>query len=146
MLAQRTNPTWALDHLRREVDRLFENFEPRINGGFTATRGLFPALNIWEDGENLYAEAEIPGVRRDDLEVYAVGRELTIKGRRQPVEGQNLAYHRQERGTGEFTRVVTLPIEVNANRIEAALRDGVLKLTLPKADEVKPKKISVQAG
>jgi len=75
-----------------------------------------------------------------------VGNELTIKGRRQPAQGEDLAYHRRERGTGEFTRTVTLPAEVDATKVEARLENGVVTVTMPKAATAKPRKITVKTG
>jgi len=136
-----------LNELRREMDRLFDTFglgpppwplRPRA--------AAYPALNIWDERDAFCVEAEIPGVSKDDLEILAVGNELTIKGRRPPLEGQNLTYHRQERGSGEFTRVVTLPAEVDPNQVEAVLKDGVLTVRLPKAASAKPRQIKVKVG
>lgn len=146
MLASRMNPFGMLNELQREMNRLFEGYTPRPGNGAWSRPATFPALNIWEVGDALHAEAEIPGVSQDDLEVYAVGNELTIKGTRKPREGEGLTYHRRERGTGEFTRVITLPIDVDAEKVEATLKDGVLTVRLPKAEEAKPKKISVKAS
>jgi len=144
-LAGTMSPSTALNEFRREIDRLFEGFGPRFDGGWWMEPTVFPALNIWEDGDSLFAEAEIPGVRESDLEVYAVGNELTIKGTRKPQEGEDLSYHRRERGTGEFTRVVTLPVDINPDKVQASLKDGVLTVTLPKAEEAKARKIRVAA-
>jgi HSP20 family protein len=146
MLTRRVNPFAALNELQREMNRLFDGYGPHLNGGTLTRPATFPALNVWEDGNSLYAEAEIPGVSQDDIEVYAVGNELTVKGTRKPREGEDVAYHRRERGTGEFTRVVTLPIDVNADKVQASLKDGVLTVTLPKAEEAKPKRITVKTS
>lgn len=141
-----TMPWWnAMDELRREMDRLFDNY----NLGFLhrpTRRAAFPALNVWDHAECVSVEAEIPGVKPEDLEVTAVGNELTLKGRRTPLEGQKLAYHRQERGVGEFTRVVTLPCEVNADKVEATIKDGVLRVELPKAAAARPKQIAIKTA
>ncbi len=145
MFSIRMNPLAALNELQREMNRLFDGFSPRLTGGPWMPAAAFPALNVWEDGDALYAEAEIPGVSQDDLEVYAVGNELTIKGTRKPREGDDVAYHRRERGTGEFTRVITLPVDIAADKVQASLKDGVLTVTLPKAEAAKPKKITVKA-
>ncbi len=144
MLARTMNPFAAFNELRREMDRLLDGFSPRLDGGWWTSATAFPALNVWEDGDSLYAEAEIPGVSKNDVEVYTVGSELTIKGTRKGREGEDLAYHRRERGAGDFTRVVTLPVEINADKVQASLKDGVLTVTLPKADAAKPKKITVK--
>lgn len=91
----------------------------------------------------VHVEAEVPSINKDDLEILAVGNELTVKGRRRLVEGK-WAYHRHERGTGEFTRSVALPREVDADKVEAVLDSGVLMLRLPKAEAAKPKQITVR--
>jgi len=132
-----------LQNLRREMDQLMAAFGP------AATRwpfqiGAYPALNVWDVGDALMVEAEVPGVPKENLEISAIGDELTIKGRRPPLEGRNLPYHRQERGTGEFTRVITLPADVDADKVEAVVRDGVLSIRLPKAEHAKPRKIAVK--
>jgi len=131
------------DELRREMDRLWDGFgvgplrSPFVRGA------AYPAMNIWDAGDTLCVEAEVPGIRKDDLEILAVGNELTVKGRRGPVEGK-WAYHRHERGTGEFTRSVTLPCEVNADKVDAVLNNGVLMLRLSKTESAKPKQITVK--
>ncbi len=135
-----------LNELRQEMTRLLDAFGAGMLRPPLATREVFPALNIWDAGDRIAVEAEVPGISKDDLEVYAAGNELTIKGRRKPLEGQNLVYHRQERGTGEFTRVVTLPVDVNADAVEAVVQNGVLTVHLPKAEEAKPRKIAVKAS
>lgn len=139
------NPFAALNQLHREVNRLFDGYMPSPGEAFGRT-AVFPALNVWEDADTVHAEAEIPGVGPEDLEVYAVGDELTIRGVRKPREGENVAYHRRERGTGEFTRVVTLPVSVNPDQVKAVLKDGVLTVTLPKAEEARPRRITVKTG
>jgi len=146
MLARTLNPFVALNELQREMNRLFDGYGPHLGGRSWTRPATFPALNVWEDGDTLYAEAEIPGVSQEDIEVYAVGNELSIKGTRKPQEGTDVSYHRRERGTGEFARVITLPIDVDAEKVRATLKDGVLTVTLPKAEEAKPKKITVKAN
>lgn len=146
MFSGTMSPFAVMNELRREMERIFDGYGLRLNGGWPIQPTAFPALNVWEDGDALYAEAEVPGVSQDDIEIYAVGNELTIKGTRKPREGDDASYHRRERGIGEFTRVVTLPAEVNADKVDASLRDGVLTVTLPKADEAKPRKINVKTN
>jgi len=146
MLTRTLNPLTALNELRREMDRVFDDFWPRFDGGWWAQPATFPALNVWEDGDCVYAEAEIPGVSQNDLEVYAVGNELTIKGTRKAREGEDVSYHRRERGTGEFTRVVTLPVDIDPEKVQASLKDGILTVTLPKAEEAKPRRITVKTS
>ncbi len=147
MLLSRMMPTsFGFGDLRQELDRLCEDWTEPGNGGLFRTSATFPAVNVWEDAENLYAEAEIPGVSMQDIEVSVVGDELTIKGARKPTREGDHTFHRQERGVGEFSRFLTLPTLVNAEKVEAVLKDGVLTITLPKAEEAKPKRISVKTS
>jgi HSP20 family protein len=142
MLTRRMlDPMWPFMQLRRDISQLFSGFD-ETDGGASMRAG-FPPLNIWEDENAYYAEAEIPGVTQDELEIFTVGSELTIRGSRKPTQGENVSYHRQERGTGEFVRVVSLPGEVDAGKVEANLHNGVLTLTLPKVEAAKPRKIAV---
>jgi HSP20 family protein len=143
----RRNGLNPIPQLRDEMDRLLSDFFGPSTGAAparlsTPARG-FPALNVWEDGENLFAEAELPGIRNEEIDISVIGSDLTIRGRRgeQPREGR--AYHRQERGVGEFNRVLRLPYDVDANKVEATLKDGILLVKLPKAESAKPKKITV---
>ncbi|RME39913.1 MAG: Hsp20/alpha crystallin family protein [Planctomycetota bacterium] len=129
--------------LRREMDRMFEEFD-RFGLSPLLRRGVYPAVNLWDEGEAIGVEAELPGVSRDDLEIFAAGNELTIKGRRKAPEDEQATYYRQERGTGEFTRTITLPCEVDADKIDATLCNGVLTLRLTKAEEAKPRQIEVK--
>lgn len=132
-----------LSSLRTELDRLFDRF---TDGGFMGPSQFrpYPALNVWEDEEALHAEAEVPGVDMKDLNIEVQGDELIIRGGRRVESEENLAYHRRERGTGEFSRAVTLPMKVDANAVEAQLRNGVLAIRMPKAAEARPRRIEVK--
>jgi HSP20 family protein len=148
MVFRRFNGGLPVVQLRGEMDRLFDDF---FGPGSALQRSMgparvFPALNVWQDGDNLLAEAELPGLKSEDVEISVVGSELTIHGRRSESDEQGVSYHRRERGVGEFTRTVRLPAEVDADKVQASLRDGVLRLTLPKAEAAKPRKIQVNAG
>jgi HSP20 family protein len=130
--------------LRRQMNQLFENYGfGRPGAPLVAT--AYPLLNVCDEGDALSVEAELPGVKQADLEVFALGNELTIKGRWQSDEGDGRTHHRQERPVGEFSRVLTLPVEVNADKVEARLSDGVLSIRLPKAESAKPRKISLKS-
>lgn len=131
-----------LNELRREMDDLLSSFGVSLPAPFQAAS--YPALNICDCGDSLRVEAEVPGVRMEDLEIFAMGNELTIKGVRRAPEGDKLNFHRREREAGEFNRVVELPVDVDAERVEADLRDGVLTVTLPKAESAKPRKIEIK--
>jgi HSP20 family protein len=126
---------------RDAMDRLFVDFEQDL----FAPAGAFPLLNVWEDDDNLYAEAELPGLRMEDLEVSVHGRELTLRGRHREPEETEATCLRRERPVGEFVRVLELPAPIDADRVSAVLEDGVLTLTLPKAAEAKRRRIEVRA-
>jgi HSP20 family protein len=131
------------DQLRREVLRLFDGQSSPQAGSTSA--GVFPPLNITQDENNFYLRAEVPGVKADELSITAVKNRLSIAGRREIAkEHERVSYHRRERAEGSFNRTVTLPVELDAERIEARYADGILALTLPKAEEAKPRQIVVK--
>ena len=136
-----------LAQLREQVGRQFGEIVNQGGLPGLANRVFgrqFPAINVWDEGDALVAEAELPGLKSEDIDVSVVGNELTIKGERKPLTEAGVSYHRHERGTGSFTRVLRLPVEVNAENVQATLRDGVLNVRMPKAEVAKPRKISVQ--
>ena len=135
----------GMDRFSREMTNLLGNFFDGSSFAAFQPRA-FPAVNVWEDGECLYAEAEVPGLSMDNMEIYVVGNELTIKGHRKTPDESKRAFHRRERGAGEFVRVLTLPAEVNAEKVEATFKDGVLTVTLPKAEAARPRRISIKAS
>ena len=130
---------------RGDMDRLFDNFLEDFPAARPFGRRTFPAINVWEEGDKLYAEAEVPGLSMDDLEVFVQGDELSVKGERKEVEAEGVTYHRRERGVGKFSRVLHLPVEIDADKVAATLRHGVLTITLPKAQAVLPGKIEVKS-
>ena len=103
-------------------------------------------MNVWADEHAVYAEVDLPGIDPDKLDISVIeGNRLTIQGERPVVELPNAVWHRQERGYGTFTRELTLPTLVDADKVEARYEHGVLKLTLPKAEAAKPRKITVRS-
>ena len=145
LVLQRIAPP-ILPDLHRELDRVFVDVFGRGARRCNYVARLTPAVNLWADAERLVAEVEVPGLNMDDLEITVRGDELTIKGQRKPAARDGLEYHLSERGTGQFVRLLTLPAEVDADRVEATLRDGVLTIVLPKAAAAKARKIAVQAA
>lgn len=137
---------WAFPDLRRQIDRVFEQVMEPINGAGFGIRP-FPALNVWDDDDCVHVEAELPGVAMEDIEINVVGGELSIKGSRRAFNGGNgnRTYHRQERAIGEFSRFLTLPDAIDADKVEATLKNGVLTIKLPKAETAKPRRIQVHA-
>ena len=125
--------------LHRLFDDLFEGFP--FSGG--SVRSL-PAVNTWEDEKSYRVEAELPGMDKNDVEISAVGRELRISGKREEKLEENAKYHRRERSFGEFHRMVRFPGDVEAGKIEARFENGVLTLTVPKAETALPRKIEIK--
>ena len=143
---QTFNPVWnQLGQLQVEMNHLFDRWGGE--GRRFLGMGEYPAVNVWEEGDAVHLEAELPGMRLEDLEIYVTGNDqLTIKGERKPPEvARNAVQHRQERGFGSFVRVLPLPFAVDSNHVEARLDNGVLRLTLPKHETAKPRKIVVKS-
>lgn len=130
------------ERARRQMDRLLSAF----SGGTEArgSSGVFPPLIVTEDEQNIYVEAEISGIKGEDLDISIVGRTLTLSGERKPEEEQNVSYHRRERKWGSFRKALTLPEDVNTEAVKAECKDGLLKLVLPKPEHVKPRKIEIK--
>lgn len=136
----------SLSPLSRNIDEVFKfMFEPNQPGHLAGRPRAFPPLAAWEDEKSVQVEAELPGFKLEDVEITFVGNELTIKGKRSielPEGSETLI---DERGEGEFTRTVRLSLPVDAQRVSATMRDGVLRITLPKTDAAQPRRIAVRA-
>jgi HSP20 family protein len=141
---QSFTPVWnQLQQFQDEMNRLFDRWG---NSRGLAGPARFPALNVWEDGEEVYVEAELPGLNLKDLEIYVSGgNQLTIKGERKPNLPDKGVWHRQERAFGAFTRSLTLPFAVDADKVDARLENGVLRIHLTKHESARPRKIAVKA-
>ena len=131
--------------LRGEIDRMFGDAWDGLRVFAAPRTGAAPALNVWEDGDCVYAEAEVPGLGRDDVDIHVAGNELTIKGQRGSTTDEDLNYHRRERCVGTFERRLILPFDVNLDAVEATLKDGLLTIKLPKAESAKVRQIPVTA-
>lgn len=132
--------------LREAVNRLFE--ESMVPATVTRNGGSFaPAIDLSETAEAYQIEAAVPGLKAEDLNITFENGVLTISGEvRQSSEAKERNYHRIERRYGRFSRSVTLPVAVRGDAIEARLDSGVLHLSVPKAEEVKPRKITVNVN
>ena len=144
-------PSFSLPSLLSRLRRLPGELENLVGDLASAPRSWwvhsypYPLVNIREESDAFHVEAEVPGLTRDQIEVFVRnGIELTLQGERKPKDGDNGAWHQQERGAGRFERVLALPTAVDANKVEARLENGVLFLTLPKAESVKLHRILVQ--
>jgi len=139
------NPWAEFERIRQGLDELSRAFLGQEFAPLSRAT-VYPPLNIYETGEAVVVKAELPGIQADDLDISVEGDTLTIQGKRPPrQEGEEISYHRREINYGSFSRAVTLPTKIDVDKIEAKLQDGILTITLPKAEEVKPKKISVIA-
>jgi HSP20 family protein len=126
------------------MDRLYEG----IRGGFwrEPAAGVFPLTNITEDKDRYYVRAELPGVKGDDLEISVTNNSVSISGERRISENQNVKYHRREREGGRFSRMISLPAPIDTGRVEAHSSDGILTITIPKAEAAKPRQISIKTS
>ena len=106
----------------------------------------FPPIDIRRDADAVHVTAEVPGVALDGIQITVLGDTLTLEGERKGPAVEAERYHRRERRAGKFKRVVTLPDRVDADRIEATLKDGILRIHLPKAESAKPRTIKVAQG
>jgi HSP20 family protein len=129
--------------MQRQMDRLFDAFSGQREGRVSA--GVFPPINLSENQEHYIVRAELPGIAADKLEIQATGNSLSISGERKIAEeGNGVRYHRREREGGTFSRVITLPGDINAEKVDAELANGVLTIKVAKAEAAKPKQITVR--
>lgn len=114
--------------------------------GHLDTAPSFPAFNIWSDEDGAVVTSELPGVRMEDLDITVSGKAVTVKGSRKAEEtAEKERRVRQERPSGEFERAFQLGFQIDAARVQAKLADGVLEITLPRAENDKPRKITISA-
>ncbi len=141
-----------------DIDRMFaamDLFRSKLNRVFMNERGSYgeeygwrvvngsPQTNLYDTGDTFQVIAEVPGLSKDDLDIKIEGNYLELNGTRKSDAPDGYKAHRVERSTSSFTRSFTLPADVNIDRIEAVLKDGLLTLVMPKAEAAKPKQISI---
>jgi len=130
--------------LQREVGRLFESLEPLHQWRMGRH---FPTINLYDTGESYLLSAQLPGINPDELDLSITGETLTLRGERKRPEGvADESYRRQERQFGRWTRTISLPDRVDSNLVSAKFAQGLLTITLPKAESAKPRQISVKAA
>jgi HSP20 family protein len=146
MLRRSFGAPWSswreMERLRREMDRLFTTTESGL-----APAPCYPAMNVWTSEDGAVVTAELPGFKPEDIDVSVVSDTLTVSGNREPDElEEGGTYHRRERACGRFSRAFQLPFPVEPGSVEASFEKGVLRISLPRAEEDKPKKISVKTA
>lgn len=131
----------ALLGLQEAMDRTF-------NTGFfdstTSSPGVRPPVNIFEKNGDLVLVAELPGVKKKDLGIEVKGNTVRLSGERNIEYGENVSYHRVERNSSKFDRTLRLPFNVEPEKVKAEYKDGLLVITLSRAEADKPKQISIQ--
>jgi HSP20 family protein len=138
-----TNTLWnQLAQFQHEMNRLFD----RWGGPGAAAAPAFPPVNVWEENDHVVLEAELPGLELKGLEIFVTGgNQLSLKGERKTPLAEKAVWHRQERAQGTFQRSLTLPFPVDADKVEARLENGVLRVQLAKHESARPRKIQVKA-
>ena len=134
-------PWEELHRMRNQLDQMFDDTpQQRVSAG------VFPLTNLTEDKNNYYVRAELPGVKGDELDIQVTGNNLAISGERKiPAEEEDARYHRREREAGTFSRMIGLPGEVDTDKVEANLANGILTIVVSKAEIAKPKQISISS-
>jgi HSP20 family protein len=136
-----------LTNLRDEIDRLFEAPLSELARSSQLLSGWTPAFDVYEDKDNVYVRAELPGMRKEDIDLSLHNGSLSISGeRKQDKRYDEAEVYRSERFFGRFQRTIMLPTPVAVDRIKAQYKDGILNVTLPKAEEAKPKHIDVSVS
>lgn len=146
MLANRFFPLTTYEDLRGELDRVFDAFGRGGRGLAFPNMRSMPAVNVWEDEGHIFIEAEVPGMKMENLGVEVLGREVRLTGSRTTEHEEGVNFHRRERAHSTFTRSLALDTDVDANKVKAVLKDGVLTITLPKAETAKARRIEVKGA
>jgi HSP20 family protein len=130
----------ALLTLQRALDRSLDSDWLR---GSTTGSGTFPPINIFQQGEGFVALVELPGVSKDAVEIQAKDRSIRLSGRKTITFQDTASVHRRERVSGVFNRTITLPVQIDVDRLRAEYKDGVLALFIPRAESDKPRAIKI---
>ncbi len=112
--------------------------------GATTNTGVYPSVNIFEKGGDLVLVAELPGIKKEELQLQVKGNTVRLAGERTINYGEKISYHRIERNSSKFDRTLKLPINVEADHVKAKYKDGILVISLPRAEADKPRRIAIQ--
>jgi len=133
-----------LTRMQREIDRLLSAHRPTW---FGQRSGVYPPLNIYDDGESFVVRAEVPGVDPKSIDITVTGDTLNLKGERNlPELPEGASYHRRERESGTFSRALTLPDQVDSSKVKADYKNGILQILMPRAEQAKQRKIDVRVS
>jgi len=136
-----------LSNLREEIDRLFEAPLAELARSTQLLSGWTPALDVFEDKDNIFVKAELPGMKKEEIELSLHDGSLSISGERKSENKyEDAEVYRAERFVGKFQRTVALPSPVAADKVKAQYKEGILTVTLPKTEEAKPKHIDVSVS
>ena len=141
MITTFADPFDALLSLQRELEARFASAWLQ---DMTTSRGPFPPINVFQQGEDLLALMELPGIDKNDLQIQAKANTIRISGKKRVYYSNDVSVHRRERVAGEFDRTLSLPVRVDPARIKAEYRDGLLALFLPRAESDKPHSITIK--
>lgn len=132
------------DPLLAELDAMTEGFERMfgLRAAQGGSRGFVPACDIWETEHDVVIELDAPGLHSENISAEVIDGQLVVAGEREPSQGAVRRY-RSERWQGRFVRTFSVPRDVNGDKIEASYQEGVLRITLPKPEEAKPKRIAI---
>lgn len=134
------NPLDALFGLQQALDSYRDS--SWLDTG-TSSGGAYPPINVFQKGDDLVAIAELPGVEKKDIELQVKGNMIRIAGSKTVMSAEQVSVHRRERLTGKFDRAISLPVEIDAERVKAECRDGLLAVYLPRAEHDKPRTINI---
>lgn len=136
-----------LESLQDDMNRLFAGQPaggPARRGGAWRRRPGYPLMNVWSSSDGLVIDAELPGVDPNDVDISVTGDQLTLRGKVNAEGAEGETWHRRERPAGEFVRTLQLPFRADSDSVKANYRNGVLRLTVPRSEEEKPKKILIE--
>ena len=141
-------PTWRIRSPWEELQRMRQQLEQIFDEapGQRASAGVFPLINLTEDKDCYYLRAELPGVNAEELDIQATANNVAISGERKiAAEAENARYHRREREAGSFSRMIGLPGDINSDKVDAKLENGILTVVIAKAEAAKPKQITIKS-
>jgi HSP20 family protein len=129
--------------MRQQMDQIFNALSGGFAGGPAA--GVFPLTNVTESKDSYCVRAELPGIVSDDLDIQVTSNGISLSGERKIAEeGESVQYHRREREAGKFSRLIELPGEVDTDKVEASLKNGILTISVPKSETAKPRQITIK--